>query len=55
MKEKHSKLSVFISLILRHKPETIEMTLDSEGYLPVNQMIENISKTGREINEDSPT
>lgn len=47
--EKHQKLSVFISLILRHKPEVIGLTLDDEGYLEVNKLIEKINESGREI------
>lgn len=48
-KSKHSKLSVYISLILRHKPQVIGMKLDSKGYLNVDEMISNINKTGRSI------
>lgn len=48
-KEKHQKLSVFISLILRHKPEVIGLTLDSQGYLNVNELIEGINNSGRHI------
>ena len=35
--EKHIKLSRFLSLILRHKPEEIGLTLDSQGYLEVEK------------------
>lgn len=44
MKEKHQKLSVFISLILRHKPEVIDIQLDNFGYAKVNELIEGINK-----------
>lgn len=50
--EKHVKLSVFLSLLLRHKPEAIGLTLDEQGYLEVDKLIENINKTGRTINKD---
>lgn len=52
MKSKHGKLSVFISLILRHKPETIGMKLNGNGYLSVDELIENVSATGRKINKE---
>ncbi|EOY7134189.1 RNA 2'-phosphotransferase [Clostridioides difficile] len=47
---KKDKLSIFISLILRHKPETIGIKLDKYGYADVNELIEKINNTGRNIN-----
>ncbi|EGT5447322.1 TPA: RNA 2'-phosphotransferase [Clostridioides difficile] len=47
---KKDKLSVFISLILRHKPEIIGIKLDDYGYADVNELIEKINNTGRNIN-----
>jgi len=43
--------SKFISLILRHKPETIGITLDEYGWANVDELIEGISKT-HEINRE---
>ena len=43
------KLGRFISLILRHKPETIDLKLDKNGWANVNELIKKISKSGREI------
>ena len=37
--------SKFISLILRHKPEAIGITLDEHGWADVDELIEGISKT----------
>ena len=37
--------SKFISLILRHKPETIGITLDEHGWANVDELIEGIAKT----------
>ena len=37
--------SKFISLILRHKPETIGITLDEHGWANVDELIEGISRT----------
>ncbi|MDV9617784.1 RNA 2'-phosphotransferase [Clostridioides difficile] len=47
---KKDKLSIFISLILRHKPEIIGIKLDDYGYADVNELIEKINNTGRNIN-----
>lgn len=43
--------SKFISLILRHKPETIGITLDEHGWANVDELIAGISKT-HEINRE---
>lgn len=43
MKEK--EISKFISLILRHKPDVIGITLDEHGWARVDELIEGISKT----------
>ena len=37
--------SRFISLILRHKPEAIGITLDEHGWADVSELIEGINKT----------
>ncbi len=39
------KISVFISLILRHKPETIGISLDEHGWASVEELINGINKT----------
>lgn len=45
-------LSKFISLILRHKPESINETLDNEGYIEVDKLIEGINNQGKNIDFD---
>jgi len=37
--------SKYISLILRHKPETIGITLDEHGWANVEELIKGVSKT----------
>lgn len=44
------KLSKFLSLILRHKPSEIGITLDEHGWANVNELIEGINSSGRVIN-----
>ncbi len=41
----YKKTSKFISLILRHKPETIGITLDEHGWADVSELISGVSKT----------
>ncbi len=45
MKNNDSKISKYISLILRHKPEEIGLKLDEHGYLGVLDLIEGINKS----------
>ena len=40
------KLGRFISLVLRHKPETIGLTLDHEGWAKVDELIEKMCAHG---------
>lgn len=44
------RLSKFISLILRHKPSEIGITLDNYGWANVNELINGINNSGRKIN-----
>lgn len=52
MSNKNDKLSVFISLILRHKPEVINSDVDKHGYMDVNQLIKGVNESGRNLNID---
>lgn len=49
---KTDKLSVFISLVLRHKPEAAGIRLDEHGWANVEELLEGINNTGRQINMD---
>lgn len=46
---KLDKLSVFISLVLRHKPDAAGIQLDEHGWANVDELIEGICNTGRII------
>lgn len=39
-------ISKFLSLVLRHKPETIGIQLDQNGWVDINELIEKSSKYG---------
>lgn len=49
--EKYVKLSRFLSLILRHKPEQIGLTLDNQGYVNVEDLMNGINNSGKFINK----
>jgi putative RNA 2'-phosphotransferase len=47
--QRHTKLSKFLCLILRHKPETIGIELDIQGWADVSKLIENLNNAGKRI------
>jgi len=46
MEKQVKHLSKFLSLILRHEPEQIGLTLDNEGWADVAELLEKINKKG---------
>lgn len=46
---KKDKLSVFISLVLRHKPDAAGIQFDGHGWANVEELISGINSTGRKI------
>lgn len=51
-KSKTDKLSVFISLVLRHQPGAAGISLDEHGWADVDALIRGINDTGRYIDMD---
>lgn len=49
MSNKQDKLSVFISLVLRHNPDAAGIKLDEHGWANVDELITGINDTGRRI------
>jgi putative RNA 2'-phosphotransferase len=45
-----TRISKFLSLVLRHKPDTIGIELDENGWTDVAVMINKINQTGLHIN-----
>lgn len=45
----NTKLSKYLSLILRHKPDEINISLDEHGWADVSELIKGINNTGRKI------
>ncbi len=46
-------ISKLISLVLRHKPDAIGTTLDPNGWVPVDELIEKINKSGTSLTIDT--
>lgn len=44
--KRKTKISKFLSLILRHKPETIDLKLDENGWADVNELLEKSAQNG---------
>jgi putative RNA 2'-phosphotransferase len=50
--KENTKISKLLSLVLRHKPETIGLTLDNNGWADINDLIEKINTYGFTITTD---
>ena len=48
-----TELSKFIALILRHKPETIGISLDQNGWANVGELIDGINQSGHSIDMET--
>lgn len=46
MNERTVRASKFLSLILRHEPERVEITLDSAGWVSVKELLEAVNRNG---------
>lgn len=44
------KLSIFLSLVLRHNPDAANIKVDEHGWADVTELIMGINNTGRKIN-----
>lgn len=44
-----TRLSRFLSLILRHKPEEIGISLDANGWADVDALLDGVNRSGRKI------
>lgn len=47
MRPEHIKISKFLSLILRHKPENIGIALDAQGWADIDELLEKAAQNGR--------
>ena len=49
MEPRLKKASKFLSLVLRHKPETVGLTLDSGGWVDVDELLAAFAQHGHEL------
>ena len=49
MDKKHKGISKFLSLILRHRPEVIDLKLDENGWANTNELLEKINTNDNEL------
>ena len=49
---KNTRTSRFLSLVLRHKPEKIGITLDSSGWVDIDVLIRAMTSHGQPITRD---
>ena len=47
------RISKFLSLVLRHKPETIELNLDENGWADVDELLEKVNNHGLPVNRST--
>jgi putative RNA 2'-phosphotransferase len=55
MSSQDKSVSKFLSLILRHKPETIQLTLDENGWAQVDELITKANRHNVPLTSDSLT
>jgi putative RNA 2'-phosphotransferase len=44
-----TRISKFLSFVLRHNPQAIGITLDGEGWVPVNELLAAAARDGKSI------
>ena len=52
MKERHVKVSKFLSLVLRHQPEKVGIALDREGWVSVSRLLGALEAHGLRLTLD---
>jgi len=51
--KQQTHISKFLSLVLRHKPETIGIELDQNGWVDINELIEKLNKYGIQFDRET--
>jgi putative RNA 2'-phosphotransferase len=52
MSKQHTTISKFLSLVLRHQPETIGVTLDPEGWIAIDELLTAAAAHGTTITRE---
>lgn len=53
MQKEHVKISRFLSLVLRHQPETIGLQLDDNGWVGVEDLVNACNANGRRLSRET--
>jgi putative RNA 2'-phosphotransferase len=51
MSKQHAETSKFLSYVLRHEPQAIDLALDREGWADIRALIAGARQLGRELDE----
>lgn len=49
MDKRHTSISKFLSLVLRHRPDEIGLELDSQGWVAIDRLLAAAAAHGREV------
>jgi putative RNA 2'-phosphotransferase len=52
MKDRHTRASKFLSLVLRHQPGKVGLTLDREGWVSVSRLLQALAAHGLHLTTD---
>jgi len=52
MKDRHTRASKFLSLVLRHQPEKVGLTLDREGWVSISLLLQACGTHGLDLTQD---
>ena len=51
-KHESKKISKFLSLVLRHQPQTIGITLDDNGWVEIDELLKGMASAKRHVTRD---
>jgi putative RNA 2'-phosphotransferase len=49
MNKRLTRISKYLTFILRHEPQSIGLTLDADGFVPVEELVANANASGKSI------
>lgn len=52
MSKQHNETSKFLSYVLRHEPQSIGITLDSEGWADIDALIAGVNQSGKNLSRE---
>lgn len=52
MQDKTIQISKFLSYVLRHKPESISLTLDQDGWVSVDELLLHANRHGKKLTRE---